>query len=334
MKQILIPVLFILTFDSICNGQVLPKIDYEDKIRIREAKRMADRSGDSVWKGFKQTLFPVLLITDSVEFLIDHPYPSADFNFLQEDTVIKSKVYFRKRVFPVNMLATFPAVNGLSCVVVGTPANTNKNTTEWIVTLLHEHFHQVQFNWPDYFTGVDKLNLSGGDQTGMWQLNYNFPYTHARVARGYRAYRRSLLKAVSQKEKPGFDVHFKRYLRKRKKFKRLLDPADYRYFSFQIWQEGIARYTEYKLLQTLSEYQPSKEVQQLRDFVSFGKYKGMLYQKQQELLGTLELKKNKRLCFYTIGFAEGLLLDVINPGWKSTYFINKFFIEEYFKNDF
>ncbi len=37
-----------------------------------------------------------------------------------------------------------------------------------------------------------------------------------------------------------------------------LKPDDYKYFSFQVWQEGIARYTEYKFLEAMAAARNTK----------------------------------------------------------------------------
>ena len=55
-----------------------------------------------------------------------------------------------------------------------------------MLTVLHEHFHQLQQSQPGYFQGVEALGLSGGDQTGMWMLNYPFPYKTPAVAEQIR----------------------------------------------------------------------------------------------------------------------------------------------------
>ena len=41
---------------------------------------------------------------------------------------------------------------------------------------MHEHFHQLQWAQPEYLKAIDDLGLSKGDATGMWMLNYPFPY--------------------------------------------------------------------------------------------------------------------------------------------------------------
>ena len=321
-----------LIISSISYGQSNHKMRYEDKIRIREAINISNQFGDKIWKGINKAPFVVLLVTDSLEFLINHPYPSNDFKISEIDTILKTKIVFRPKQFSNKFLATFPAVNGVNCIVVGTPERTNKSSAEWIITLLHEHFHQYQFTQKDYYNSVEKLDLSGGDQTGMWQLSYPFPYKNHNVIRQYQRFISSLTKTLSNIDNETLKKDFRSYLKERNKFKNLLKPADYKYFSFQIWQEGIARYTEYKFLLELENYEPSKEISKLDDFVSFNKLKEKFYLTEQESLKSLKLDKDQRVCFYAIGFAEGLLLDKETPKWQEKYFEEKFFIEQYFKN--
>lgn len=331
MKKVTVFILSILTGLSVSFGQENPKMRDEDKIRIREAFNISNQFGDKIWKGINKVPFVVLLVTDSLEFIINHPYPSKDFKLSEEDIILGTKIYYRPRQFPSWYLATFPAVNGVNCIVVGTPENTNRNSTEWTITLLHEHFHQYEYTYPDYFHSVNDLDLSGGDQTGMWQLNYAFPYDSSIVIDQYKKYTSALFKALSSVGTNDFKKDFNDYKNERQKFKQILKPSDYRYFSFQIWQEGIARYTEYKFLQALDGYQPSPEMKQLPDFVLFTKYKEEFRRNEENSLLNLKLNVEKRVCFYAIGFAEGLLLDKLNPKWHDRFLTDKFYIENYFK---
>lgn len=311
--------------------QTVPTMRYEDKIRIREAIAISQFVGEDLWKGINEVPFVVLLVTDSGEFLINHPYPSKDFVLSEVDMILNTKIMYRNKHYPDWYLATFPAVNGVNCIVVGTPEKTNKNSTNWIITLLHEHFHQYQFTSPKYYDDVSKLELSGDDETGMWQLNYAFPYDDLKTVNQYEKYAFRLLKAVSNLERKRFKKDFRRYLRERSKFKKLLNASDYRYFSFQIWQEGIARYTEYKFIDQLDTYRPTSEVTQLKDYVSFKDFKSRFYHAALKSITQSKLETEKRISFYAIGFAEGILLDKINPDWKKMYLTDKFYIENYFE---
>ncbi len=306
-----------------------PKMRYEDKIRIREAMIISKTYGDKIWKGINEIPFVVLLVTDSIEFLVNHPYPSDDFKISEYDEITGTKIMYRPRQFQLWFLATFPAVNGVNCIVVGTPENAKKNSTDWTITLLHEHFHQYQFTSKDYYAEVNALNLSGGDETGMWQINFKFPYDSVLVIEQYKKYTTALSKALASLNTPSFTKDFAAYKTERNKFKEVLKPNDYKYFSFQIWQEGIARYTEYKFIEALTSYKPSNEFFMLSDKTPFYIYSQNFYNAQAKELTALDLAKDQRVCFYAIGFAEGLLLDYQSKNWKDNYLKNKFFVEVY-----
>src|SRR5262249_50802312 len=145
---------------------------------IAEAFRLADALGNRIWPNWDRAPFAVLLVTPDHEFLIRHLQPSKDFTLVGEDAVLKCKVWQRPRKYPTHFLATFPAVGGGSTVVIGQAENTEaKDSTRWVITLLHEHFHQLQDSQPRFYAEVDALGLARGDMTGMWMLNYPFPYT-------------------------------------------------------------------------------------------------------------------------------------------------------------
>jgi len=182
---------------SFAYGQDTPKMRYEDKIRIREAINISKQMGEKIWNGINKVPFVILLVTDSLEFLVNHPYPSDDFKLSEDDKILNTKILYRKRLFPDFYLATFPAVNGVNCIVVGTPEKTNKNSSDWTITLLHEHFHQYQFTSQHYYDKVNALDLSGDDETGMWQLNYAFPYDNSNVIEQFKKYTSALLKVIS-----------------------------------------------------------------------------------------------------------------------------------------
>lgn len=320
---------FFVLMVSYAFGQTLPSLRTDDKVRIKEAVNISDKYGNRLFKGYSAVPFAIVLVTDSTEFLIYHPNPSQDFKLIAYDTLLRSDVYYRRTQFSPHFLATFPAVNGLSCIVVGTPENTGKNSTEWIITLLHEHFHQYQTSYPDYYQSVENLDLSGGDKTGMWMLNYPFPYDDPKIKTQLETYSKALSNVLLSQNKTAFKTALSNYYTERKKFKELLSEKDYRYFSFQIWQEGLARNTEYEFLKLLKNYSPTKEVAQLDDYVPFSRLAETIYEKEIENLNTQKLDKNKRVSFYSIGFAEGLLLNKVNPNWRKRYLADKFYIEHY-----
>src|ERR1700722_16706519 len=116
-----------------------PQLPLKDAVRIHEFYRLAPQIADDVWPGWSRTIAPLLLVTSQGEFLTHHPDPPDDFERIGDN------LYARPRKYSVNLLATFPAFGPQSVIVIGEPENTEaKTSTPWLITLMHEHFHQLQ----------------------------------------------------------------------------------------------------------------------------------------------------------------------------------------------
>jgi hypothetical protein len=333
MRIKLLAIVLLLSFQGV-SAQVKPSIPDVDRIRLAEAFRLSGTVGDRVWKGWSKTPFAVMLITPDYEFLVRHPQPSPDFQLLGYDALLKGNVYFRKRQFPMGLLATAPFIQGssLPVIAVGQAENTEaKTSTPWVVTLFHEHFHQLQYAQPDYQAGVEALNLSRGDKTGMWMLNYAFPYDRKEVQEQFSALSKLLAEAVNAAGEEDRATKLAAYLEARRQFRQTLGPDDYKYLSFQFWQEGIARYTEYRVAELAAErYRPSKEFRAQKDYKTFAQVAQATRERIINQLLTVRLGESKREAVYPFGAAEGLLLDRVSPSWQSRYFVDKFDLGEYY----
>ncbi len=304
-----------------------PALAQIDRVRLREVFRLGESIGDRVWPGWSKAPFAVLLVTPDYEFLMRHPKPSADFTNLGYDKLLKQQVYYRKRVFQTHFLATFPAISGsmISTIVVGQAENTSaKTSSQWVITVLHEHFHQLQDSQPNFYSDVNALNLARGDQTGMWMLNYAFPYERAEVQEQFATMSKMLAAAIEAPKRERAQK-VREYLEARRKFQEMLAPDDYKYLSFQFWKEGIARYSEYRLAEmAAAKFHVSKEFRALKDYQPFAEVARTTRERIFRQLETQKLGEAKREVVYSFGAAEGLLLDQINPGWRRRYFVEKF----------
>ena len=309
-------------------AQNKPALTETDRVRLAEVFRLAAAVDTKIWKDWRQAPFTVLLITDEYEFLIRHPSPSQDFSLIAFDPMLNSNVYFRKRVFQKDYLATFPVVGGISTIVVGQAENTTaKTSTPWVVTLLHEHFHQFQDSWPGMYSDVAALNLARGDTSGMWMLNFPFPYESADIVK-QASLVGTLLNEALASEKKDFSARLQAYLEARRGLQKMLSADDYKYLSFQLWKEGIARYTEYHVAKlAATDYTPSAGFKSLKDYTPYKETADSLRKRIVTDLAALPLASYKRVAFYSLGAGEGLLLDRANPNWRRDYFKNKFFIE-------
>lgn len=313
-------------------AQQKPNLYQTDRIRLAEAFSLGDAIGNRVWKDWDKAPFAVLLVTPDYEFLIRHPRPSEDFKLVGHDALLKSDVYFRKRQFQTDFQATFPAVGGVSTIVVGQAENTaSKTSTPWVVMLMHEHFHQLQDSQPKFYEEVSALNLAHGDQSGMWMLNYKFPYESYEVKQQFFVMSRLLADALKSKANVDFSANLSAYLTARQQLKEMLNADDYKYFSFQLWKEGIARYTEYHAAKlAATSHKPTKAFAALKDFISYQSAADQVMNRILNELSTLDLEKLKRVSFYGMGAGEGLSLDKVNPRWRDRYLIDKFSLDTYF----
>jgi len=328
----ILPIVLFLLFQTIA-AQEKPALQNVDRVRLAEAFRLADSLSEKVWKDWTKAPFAVLLVTPEYEFLMRHPSPSADFLPLGYDSRLKADVSYRKRVFSPSFLATFPAIKGsmVPTIVVGRAEQTSaKTSTPWVVVLLHEHFHQLQYSQPTYYSDVEALNLSHGDKSGMWMLNFAFPYDKQEVQDSFHVLSGLLTKAV-QSSPTQFEQSVNAYLRARSEFKQILTAEEARYIEVQFWQEGVARYTEYQIAKLASKkFKPSKQYAALPDYTSFSQAADELYERNFKQLKNQKLEMSRRDVVYPFGAAEALLLDRVNPKWKSRYFVDKFDLTKFF----
>ena len=331
MKIRFAPLILVLAATQATFAATTPIIPKADRIRLAEVFRLGDTIGNRLWKDWDKAPFAVLLVTPDWEFLVRNPRPSDDFTAIGYDRLLKSDVYYRKRVFQTGLLATFPAVGGISTIVVGQAENTaSKTSTPWVVTLLHEHFHQLQTSQPAYYPGTEALHLSRGDKGGMWMLNYAFPYESADLIRQV-AEMGDLLKQALEANNADFTTKIADYLTARRQLKGMLSEDDYKYLCFQLWQEGIARYTEYHVARlAAATYKPSRMFRTLGDYSTFRAVMNSARKRILDELAGLSLSRSKREVFYPLGAGEGLLLDRIHPRWREKYFKDRFSLDSYF----
>jgi hypothetical protein len=311
-----------------------PAMEYADRARLAEVFSLAESLREQIWAGWSDVPFVVLLVTDSHEFLINHPYPPDEYETLGHDDLIGADIRARANggQFSTGFLATFPAVRGVNTVVIGQPENTGKNSTTWAIVALHEHFHQLQYTRPWYYDSVTGLDLAKGDETGMWQLNYPFPYTEDAVGEAFADYKAALEAALEADA--GDESVLNVFLDTRARLREVIGEDNYRYLSFQLWQEGVARHTEYAVAALASSmHEPLPAFTELPDFVSYDEARQALADNHAQEMAKMDLAESQRVVFYPIGASEAMLLDKYRPGWKARYFAEPFYLDRYFAEE-
>jgi hypothetical protein len=288
-------------------------------VRLAEAMRLADQLCEQLWPGWGHTTRQVLLVTDSAEFLVGGTRPGTDFAPLGRDSLLGGEIWTRPRQFSPALLATFPAVGGVPTIVIGSAERTGRPSTAWVLTLLHEHFHQWQYSQPGYYAGVERLNLARGDTTGQWMLEYPFPYDSAPAQQAMRRLATALVWALDSQ--PGAPAKaLEHVIDAREALRGVLQADDYRYFEFQLWQEGVARYMEYAAARAAAEHgEPTAEFRSLPDYQPFSRAAAAARHALRRELQQLDLSRQRRVAFYPVGAAIALLLQQTRPDWKRAY---------------
>lgn len=282
---------------------------------VAEARSIARTQGDNIWPGFAKTPFPVLFIGKTDSYLFCPAGPAKGFAALHTDPFTKCTVKTRPRQYATDLKASFPAVDNISTVVIGAPSLTEGNNTAWIATLLHEHFHQMQMGQPGYYHDVSALDLSGSDTGGMWMLDFPFPYKNQRVANAFRAMAHTLGDALEADSASDFYAQITRYRKTRRAAFATISAKEGRYGEFQLWQEGVARYSEIAIAEASIERFRRKE--------SPYDYSALAMNLRVRVLNNLshfDMTKNGRVSFYALGAGEALLLDRLSPHWRDRYF--------------
>jgi hypothetical protein len=300
-------------------GQASAQLPDRDRIRMAEALRLADILPERLWPNWGRARLSALLVSDSAEFLIGNPRPPGEFLPLGNDTLLGEAVWSRPRRFPPNLLATFPAVGGLPTIVIGSAERTGKSSTEWVLTILHEHFHQWQYSRPGYYQGVAGLGLARGDTTGQWMLEYPFPYDSTRVQHDMRRLATALRQALDAPPVERLQA-VRKVLGARESLRRGVNASDYRYFEFQLWQEGVARFIEYIAAEAAAASgAPSAQFRELSDYVPYDTLAHRARRSLRRELEHLDLGRQRRVAFYSVGAAIALLLEETRPDWKHAY---------------
>jgi hypothetical protein len=282
---------------------------------IAEARTIAQQDGNTIWPGFAKTPFPILLIEKKNSFLFCPAGPAKDFDPLGTEYVTGCLVKTRKPEFAPDLQATFPAVDDTPTVVIGMPAQTQGNGTAWIATLLHEHMHQTQMGRADYPAQIKALGLEGDVQDGAWMLNFPFSYADPKTGEAFATMAHELLGALEAKTGAQLRSHMLRYHAARRAAFGRITAQEARYAEFQLWQEGVARYSEIALAEAAID--GAKRRKSAHDYSALALN---LRARVRQNLRHFDLAKNGRVSFYALGAGEALLLDRTRPNWRNQYF--------------
>jgi hypothetical protein len=274
---------------------------------IADSRALAGRHGDSIWPGYSSAPFGFVYVTTERETLFCDPRVPDGFTAGPHVNALNCP----SAVGPTSwrqpyLLAAMPAFGPPSVIVMGSASATGRSQADWELTILHEHFHQWQSALPGYYDRVAALDLAGGDETGMWMLNYPFPYANGAVAALHADAAQALSAALNAAPGAALDAAAAAYLRRRAAFQAAVSVQDWRYFEFQLWQEGVARWTEITIGARSDKAEIRAAAASMRQHVI-------------DSLTASDLARDGRVAVYSMGAGEAMLLDRSNPGWRACY---------------
>jgi hypothetical protein len=275
--------------------------------KLAEVRAFTRLNGDKVWPGLGAAPFEALIIEEQQETLLCRAVAPKEFRPVTRDPATGCERHVRPRsALPTGLLAAMPLFGPPSTIVMGTPAGTGRSTPEWTRTILHEHFPQWQASLPGYYDRTSALDLTGGDQTGMWMLNFPFPYQDEALGERYAAASQALVEALYLRRTKRFRAALRRYLASRAALAQAAGERNWRYLELQLWQEGVARWTEIELGRRYPD--PAVRAASLR-----------LEAETLESLRRPDLAQQGRELAYPLGAGEAMLLEACGPGWRRAY---------------
>lgn len=300
-------IFFCISITGCANFDVGPQRDVRE--HILDARQIVAEHGDSVWPGLSAAPFGILLVEEQAERLFCHDNAAEGFAMTGNDPIVSCTVGNRAASFPADIQQTFSAVDDVPVIVIGTPAATRSTVDEWVLTIFHEHFHQMQFSWDGYYPGIAGLGLDDGDTSGDWMLEYAFPYDQRRVANAVRNMAEDLIKALDARDTDEFPMRVGRYRATRERARNIVSDADWRYIELQLWQEGGARWTEGALAalsRNFADAAVDAEDRVIRE------------------LTVLNLREHQRAALYSLGAGEVMLLEAGEVDWRTSYWSEPF----------
>jgi hypothetical protein len=310
---------------------VYSQLSQEDVALINETFHFQKTLGNQFWTGWSELKIPIIYITKDYEYAVNFQKKLTGFESVSSHHFPDKNVQSRKRTFDPKAEASFD-IEGINAVVMGSPANIGKSSSQWVITAAHEMFHVYQTSRGS-MQKVKTLKL-GSETDASWQLNFPFPYKDEDVMRlihlqGYSIY----LGITSQDDedaKYNAGTALDAILVYRNFLKTLGGERNYQYSKFQEWSEGIARYTEYKMAEAAanSKYQPTAAFRQSKDFKSYKQLWDENYKSQLFPIKHSGRAVRSRTLFYYLGLGKGLLLDRLMPDWKTYYFGEEVWLDD------
>lgn len=282
-----------------------------ERVMIRDARAIIATQGERVWPGFAKAPFEIDVVEATREFLFCR-HPQSTFAPGGVDPMSGCSIQTRPRELPVDLAASGDHLPGGAVIVMGTRKALGVNRADYILTLIHEDFHQFQSVHPTFNAAVARIRPARS--SAEWMLDYPFPYTGDYTAAAFRRMNKaasSFLNAKSQHER---EAEIAAYVRARHEAQATMPAADWSYYEFQIGKEGVARWTEIAVGQAVRKADVAAAARERRQGL----------QTSLTAMDRQGLAVWKRSVFYVLGPIEIDMLTSLGQDWRTDYFSKPF----------
>jgi hypothetical protein len=323
------------------------KIDPSLLISLKECRQIYESIGDQLFPGWDFKSTPILFYRPDVqELLINYPHQPEGFSlYTGFNPLNDKKIYVRNgtTTIPYDDQNTSREIDSISVLVVSDPFSTIRNqfndmlgrpkdiAMEWLnkwqfipdpyfklQVIFHEAFHVYQNRMaPDKYadeSAVSQYPLLDPENNALYVLEGNI-LKDALLANNPQSKLEAIRKFIA--------VRIYRQSR--------LDSSFVAYENLNEYEEGLAKYVEYKFMQLGEKLKPIPEMNYVQ---GFNGYEGVLSKKFLEEIDNMvnivavndDRFGNKfgsgplRFKLYDLGACEALLLDGIMPQWKESIF--------------
>lgn len=303
----------------------------EDTAVIREMYHLWASTADDIWISAGEIRAPLVYVKERAEYAVGFPVAVRGFTPLPYSADLNLTVQVRPRTFPVHISASFP-IEGAVAVVIASPALLNKSPEEWVIVAQHEMFHVFQSARGSQ-AKIAALEIGSPEQAGSWQLNFPFAYTDEDVMRLIHLQGNSLWLAATGQDRAETLYDVGTAIDAVNVYRRLLDqlnPKSYRYSEFQEWNEGVAKYTEYRFAEraTQPNYKPELRFRSLHGFKGYAELWKSTYANVPHLVKNAGRAAQNRDAFYHLGLGKSLALDNVSRDWKKKYFTKDLWLDD------
>jgi len=305
-------------------GDILGRLNPEDKAQVIESLRVKRMFGSEVWPGLDKALVPLILHNDRFEFLIGHPDPPPPWEAVDGD-MLQDHPYHRRAIeqsqafaIPVGDIWA-ASLNTLSHMAISmeeemrekvppeklTPAFIKMmipTPAQHAVYLLHEVFHTYQaLRFGDRFQRAN----------GVYGSEEQYPSGDDGFKTAWNREGSLLVAALREKDESERLALIRKFLevRARRRSEASLAPELVDFERELEWLEGLAKYAEMRFAELGAS---DEEGAWFKDYRIVRNRTRMDFYSRLNSLG--ELKGDLR--FYLSGAAQAMLLDLTSPEWK------------------